>query len=187
MPWFLSCILPYPIGAESQKRRVYTTLFQISEESLSITKVLPVSQEERLTWDLSVRIQLNESNVSVEEDAMRAQRAQRRQEVIYKSWKVYFVRSGRWQLRPLNQNGLFRLQFSSGWRMLSFKVKKVATITWYSWYVTVTRNENKNSPLLTLTFPYNIKNRCEYLELRLCFLWRPDKGLMPITQQVTFV
>lgn len=76
MAWFLSCLLPYPMGAESpkKKRQVYIRLFQISAESLCITKVLSVSQEERLTQDFSTKTQFNESNVSVDEDVTRVQK-----------------------------------------------------------------------------------------------------------------
>lgn len=67
-------------------RQVYTRLFQTSEESLSITKVLSVSQEEGLIWDFSIRMQLNESNASMEEEEeMRMHRLQRKQEAIHKS------------------------------------------------------------------------------------------------------
>lgn len=66
-------------------RQVYTRLFQTSEESLSVTKVLSVSQEEGLIWDFSIRMQLNESNASVEEEEMRMHWPQRKQEVIHKS------------------------------------------------------------------------------------------------------
>lgn len=137
---------------KTQKGQVHTRLSQTSEESLSITKVLSASQEEGLMWDFSSRMQLNESNVSLEEEVMRMHREQGKQEVIHKSWKVYFVRSQRWQLRPLNQNDLFRLQFSSGWEMLSVKERNVTTITWYSWCSSVTGNENKSSPLLAPAF-----------------------------------
>lgn len=164
MSWFWSCFLPYPVGANHKKiRQVYTRLFQTSEESLSITKVWSVSQEEGLIWDFSIRMQLNESNASMEEEEMRMHRLQRKQEVIHKSWKVYFARSERWQLGPLNQNDLSRLQSSSGWGMLSLKEKNVTTITCYSWYSSVTANENRSSPLLEPAFPYNIRNPREYL------------------------
>lgn len=70
---------------KTQKGQVHTRLSQTSEESLSITKVLSASQEEGLMWDFSSRMQLNESNVSLEEEVMRMHREQGKQEVIHKS------------------------------------------------------------------------------------------------------